>query len=183
MYESACIKKTLLTEDEIKARVSELGRLITERLPGEKPLMVGILKGAAPFFSDLIRNIDLPMTIDFMAASSYGGSTTSSGNIRITKDLTESAAGRCVIIVEDIVDTGNTLSCLKKELESRGAAKVMIAALLDKPSRRKPGVTLDVDFRGFTIDDEFVVGYGLDYAEDYRNLPYIGVLKEECYKN
>lgn len=141
--------------------------------------MVGILKGAVVFFSDLIRHVELPMSMDFMAISSYGNATKSAGVVRILKDLDKDIVGKHIIIVEDIVDSGLTLSFLKDNLVSRGAASLRICALLDKPERRK--VDIKADYQGFTIPDAFVVGYGLDYAERYRNLPYIGVLKPEIY--
>ena len=144
--------------------------------------MICILKGAVMFYSDLLRNIPIPLTMDFMAVSSYGNKTKSSGEVEIRKDLSTSIEGKHVIIVEDIVDSGFTLSYLTRMLASRGAASVKLCTLLDKPARRAPGITLKSDYSGFVVGDEFVVGYGLDYAEYYRNLPYIGVLKPEVYE-
>lgn len=169
----------LLEEEAIQKRVEELGRQITRDYEGKELVLVGILKGAVVFFSDLIRHVELPMSMDFMAISSYGNATKSAGVVRILKDLDKDIVGKHIIIVEDIVDSGLTLSFLKDNLVSRGAASLHICALLDKPERRK--VDIKADYQGFTIPDAFVVGYGLDYAERYRNLPYIGVLKPEIY--
>ena len=169
----------LLEEEAIQKRVEELGRQITRDYEGKELVLVGILKGAVVFFSDLIRHVELPMSMDFMAISSYGNATKSAGVVRILKDLDKDIVGKHIIIVEDIVDSGLTLSFLKDNLVSRGAASLRICALLDKPERRK--VDIKADYQGFTIPDAFVVGYGLDYAERYRNLPYIGVLKPEIY--
>ncbi len=173
--------KMLLTKEQIAARVKELGAQITndyEDADGDL-VLVGILKGAVVFFADLIREIDLPLSMDFMAISSYGSATKSSGVVRIMKDLDKDIVGKHVLVVEDIIDSGLTLSFLKENLLSRGAASLRICTLLDKPERRK--VDLHVDYAGFQIPDEFVVGYGLDYAEVYRNLPDIGVLRPEIY--
>lgn len=173
--------KMLLTKEQIAARVRELGAQITndyEDADGDL-VLVGILKGAVVFFADLIREIDLPLSMDFMAISSYGSATKSSGVVRIMKDLDKDIVGKHVLVVEDIIDSGLTLSFLKENLLSRGAASLRICTLLDKPERRK--VDLHVDYAGFQIPDEFVVGYGLDYAEVYRNLPDIGVLRPEAY--
>jgi hypoxanthine phosphoribosyltransferase len=142
-------------------------------------MLVGILKGAVIFMAELAKNIDMPVLMDFMAVSSYGKSSTSTGVVRIIKDLDCSIEGKDILIVEDIIDTGLTLSYLTDNLKKRGAKSVKICTLLDKPDRRKADVP--VDYRGFTIPDEFVVGYGLDYAEQYRNLPYVAALKEEVY--
>lgn len=169
----------LLEEEAIQKRVEELGRQITRDYEGKELVLVGILKGAVVFFSDLIRHVELPMSMDFMAISSYGNATKSAGVVRILKDLDKDIVGKHIIIVEDIVDSGLTLSFLKDNLVFRGAASLRICALLDKPERRK--VDIKADYQGFTIPDAFVVGYGLDYAERYRNLPYIGVLKPEIY--
>ena len=170
----------LLTREQIAQRVKEMGKQITEDFQGKNLTVICILKGAAVFFVDLIREIDLPMNIDFMAISSYGSATKSSGVVRILKDLDKPINGRDVLIVEDIVDSGLTLSFLRDNLLSRGVASLHIATLLDKPEHRS--VPLNVDYFGFLIPDEFVVGYGLDYAEEYRNLPDIGVLKPEVYQ-
>ena len=173
-------EELLLTREQIAARVAEMGRQITEDFRGRDLTVICILKGAVVFFVDLVREIDLPMTMDFMAISSYGSATKSSGVVRILKDLDKPVNGKDVLIIEDIVDSGMTLSFLRENLLSRGAASLHIATLLDKPERRR--VPLHVDYVGFTIPDEFVVGYGLDYAERYRNLPDIGILKPEVYE-
>ncbi len=172
--------EVLLTREAIAKRVVELGAQITSDYEGKDLVVIGILKGAVVFFADLIREIDLPLTIDFMAISSYGSATKSSGVVRILKDLDNDIVGKHVLVVEDIVDTGLTLSFLKSNLLSRGAESIRIAALLDKPERRK--VNLSSDYTGFTIPDAFVVGYGLDYDQVYRNIPEIGVLKPSVYE-
>lgn len=174
-------EKILFTEEQLKARIAELGEQITRDYQGKKPLLVGILKGCIVFYSDLIRQIDLPVELDFMAVSSYGDSTESTGQILIKKDLTIDISGKDLIIVEDIVDSGNTLYTLKEHLRCRGAASVKVVCLLDKPARRK--VPMQPDYTGFPIEDEFVIGYGLDYAEAYRNLPYVGILKRSIYES
>ncbi|WP_031515466.1 hypoxanthine phosphoribosyltransferase [Desulfofalx alkaliphila] len=174
------VQKILLTEEEIKDRVQQLGRQISEDYRGESILVVGILKGAMIFLADLVRHLEIPTFFDFMAVSSYGSSTMSSGAVRILKDLDKSIEGKNVIIVEDIVDTGLTLSYLVDNLRAREPATIKVCTLLDKPDRRTVDVT--IDYNGFTIPDEFVVGYGLDFNERYRNLPYIAVLKPEIYK-
>ena len=167
----------LLSEEEIAARVAELGQRITQDYAGEKLLVIGILKGAFVFMSDLIRQIDLDLETDFMAASSYGSGTESSGEVRITKEPGVDLAGRHVLLVEDIVDSGITLKYLKDTyFADRDIRSVKICALLDKPARRKADIT--PDYKGFTVDDRFIVGYGLDYAQKYRNLPYITYLAE-----
>ncbi|MDO4547732.1 MAG: hypoxanthine phosphoribosyltransferase [Clostridia bacterium] len=173
------LERVLLTPEEINARVAELGRRITNDFRGEEVRLVGILKGAFMFFADLSRQIDLPVSMDFMAISSYGKATKSSGVVRIIKDLDNDITGKNVIIVEDIIDSGMSLSFLKENLISRGAKSLKICVLLDKPDRRR--TQIDVDYVGFTIPDEFVVGFGLDYAEQYRALPMIGVLKPSVY--
>lgn len=175
------IAKVLISEEALQKRIRELGADIARDYEGKNPTMVCILKGAVMFYADLLRNIPIPLTMDFMAVSSYGTKTKSSGEVEIRKDLSSSIEGKHVIIVEDIVDSGFTLSYLKRMLGSRGAASIKLATLLDKPSRRAEGITLKSDYSGFEVGDEFVVGYGLDYAEQYRNLPYIGVLKHEVY--
>lgn len=176
------IEKVLLTKEEILREVEQLGEKITSDYQGkENILLVGVLKGAFIFLADLMRNIKLPVQVDFMAVSSYGASTESSGVVRILKDLDQDIEGKNLIIVEDIIDSGLTLSYMCKILKSRKPASLKICSLLDKPSRRK--VDLKVDYLGFQIPDEFVVGYGLDYSEKYRNLPCIGVLKPEIYEN
>ena len=167
--------EVLISEDAIRARIAELGAEITQDYAGLNPLLIGVLKGACFFLSDLMRAIDTRLGIEFMAISSYGSSTRTSGEVRIMKDLDVPIEGRHILVVEDIVDTGLTLSYLLANLESRGAASVKLAALLDKHDRRQREVR--IDYLGFPIPDEFVVGYGLDYAERYRNLPFIAVLK------
>ena len=169
----------LYTRDEVAAAVRDLGERIARDYAGKSPVFICILKGASVFFSDLIRQVDLPLEIEFMAVSSYGASTQASGEVRLVKDLDRSILGRDVIIVEDIVDSGMTLHFLKKLLITRGAASLRIAALMDKPARREKPIT--ADYAGFEVPDEFVVGYGLDYCQQYRNMPYIGVLKPEVY--
>lgn len=176
------IAKVLISEEQIQKRVREMGAEIARDYAGKNPTMVCILKGAVMFYTDLLRSIPVPLTMDFMAVSSYGTKTKSSGEVEIRKDLSTSIEQKHVIIVEDIVDSGFTLSYLTRMLASRGAASIRLATLLDKPARRAPGVTLQSDYSGFVVGDEFVVGYGLDYAEQYRNLPYIGVLKPEVYE-
>lgn len=173
------ILEVLLSEEEIKARVRELGKQITRDYAGKTPFFLGVLKGCYVFMADLTRCVELPCSMDFMAVSSYGGGTSSTGAVRITKDLNRDIEGLDVIIVEDILDSGVTLSYLKEFLATRNPASVRIVTLLDKPARRKASIT--ADYCGFTVPDEFVVGYGLDYAERYRNLPYIGILKPEIY--
>src|SRR6266851_284859 len=165
----------LFSEEMIRARIKELGAEITRDYAGLNPLLIGVLKGACFFLSDLLRTIDTRLSIEFMAISSYGSSTRTSGEVRIMKDLDVPIEGRHILVVEDIVDTGLTLSYLLANLESRGAASVKLAALLDKYERREKDVK--IDYLGFKIPDHFVVGYGLDFAERYRNLPFIAVLK------
>jgi len=173
------LERVLLTREEIGKAVKELGEKITKDFQDNPPVMICILKGAVVFFADLIREIDLPVDIEFMSISSYGSSTKSSGVVRILKDLDRDISGRHVLVVEDIVDSGLTLSYLKGVLETRKAASVSIATLLDKPARRK--APLSVQYSCFQIPDAFVVGYGLDYDEKYRNLPDIGVLHPKIY--
>ena len=173
------VERILITSEEIGARVRELGQQITNDYAGQDILMIGVLRGAVIFMSDLARAIKRPMDIDFMAISSYGLSTNSSGVVRILKDLDEVVQGRHLLIVEDIIDSGLTLNYLVENLKSRKPASVRICTLLSKPDRRK--VDVQVDYNGFIIPDYFVVGYGLDYAGKYRNLPFIGILKPEIY--
>jgi len=170
----------LLEEQAIRTRVRELGKQISVDYEGKELLLVGILKGAFIFMADLIRQIEVPVTVDFVVVSSYGASTESSGVVRIDKDLEKGIEGKHVLIVEDIIDTGLTLNYLKHNLETRGPASVRICALLDKPSRRK--VSVEADYLGFSIADEFVVGYGLDFAERHRHLPYVAVLSADEYR-
>ena len=174
------IKSILVSEEDINKKVKELGKILTEDYKDKELIVVGILKGAVVFMSDLCREIKLPILMDFMAVSSYGKSSVSTGEVRIVKDLDYSVENKDILIVEDIIDTGYTLSYLTDNLRKRGASSVKIITLLDKPDRRKADV--HVDYLGFEIPDEFVVGYGLDYAEQYRNLPYVAALKEEVYK-
>jgi len=169
--------RQLLTAEQIAARVSEMGAEISRDLAGETVLVVGVLKGAFVFCADLVRALTVPAEVDFMAVSSYGSATESSGVIRILKDLERSVTGRHVLLVEDIVDTGLTLRYLKEYLEHQNPASLRVAVLLDKPARRRTEVS--VDYVGFTIPDEFVVGYGIDCAEQYRHLPYVGVVGED----
>ena len=175
------IERVLLTEAQLQKSVREMAAEISRDYADKNPTMVCILKGAIMFYTDLLRNMPIPLSMDFMAVSSYGNKTKSSGEVEIRKDLSTSIEGKHVIIVEDIVDSGFTLSYLKRMLDSRGAKSIRLATLLDKPARRAPGITLKSDYSGFVVGDEFVVGYGLDYAERYRNLPYIGILKPEVY--
>ncbi|MGO4369893.1 hypoxanthine phosphoribosyltransferase [Paenibacillus sp. 2TAB19] len=174
------IQEVLYNAEQIQAKVKELGETLTRDFEGRNPLVICVLKGAFIFMSDLVKEIDVPLEIDFMAVSSYGQSTKSSGVVKIIKDLDVSVEGRDVLIVEDIIDSGLTLSYLIDVLERRNAKSVTIVTLFDKPARRT--VELEADYKGFTLPDAFVVGYGLDYAEKYRNLPYIGVLKPEVYE-
>lgn len=175
----ADIKEVLISEEEIQLKVKQLGETLSKDYKDKNPLMVCVLKGAILFMSDLVRNMSIPLELDFMAVSSYGASTESSGVVRIIKDLDTTIEGRDLIIVEDIIDSGLTLSYLKDILQRRNVNSLKVVTLLDKPHRRT--VNLKPDYSGFTVPDEFVVGYGLDYAEKYRNLPYIGVLKPEVY--
>ena len=177
------IAKVLLSEETIQQRVREMGAQIAEDYRDKNPVMICILKGAVIFYTDLLRAMPIKCSMDFMAVSSYGKHTKSSGEMEIRKDLSHSIENRHVIVVEDIIDSGFTLSYLSRVLKARGALSLKIATLLDKPSRRAPGITLKTDYHGFEVGDEFVVGYGLDYAETYRNLPYIGVLNPEIYEN
>ena len=172
------IERILLTRDEIEAKVSEIGRRITEDFRDRDPIFVGVLKGCFIFMADLMRHVDIKCSMDFMAVSSYSG-TSSTGAVKINKDLSQDIEGRHVIIVEDILDSGVTLSYLKRYLMGRKPASINIVTLLDKPARRKADVY--ADYSCFEVPDAFVVGYGLDYNEHYRNLPYIGVLKPEVY--
>ncbi|MGM9619511.1 MAG: hypoxanthine phosphoribosyltransferase [Oscillospiraceae bacterium] len=175
------ILKVLISEEELNARVQELGAQIRERYEGKTPMFLGVLKGSFIFMADLVRAAGIKSDIEFIAVSSYQSGTKSSGVVQITHDLQQDITGRDIIVVEDILDSGNTLSFLLGYFKAKGAASVAIATLLDKPSRRtKP---IRADFAGFEVPDEFVVGYGLDYAQQYRNLPYIGVLKAEVYEN
>lgn len=175
------IQTILHTQEQIQEKITELGKLITKDFQDKKPLVICILKGAFIFMADLVKNIETPIEIDFMAVSSYGHSTKSSGEVKIIKDLDIPVDGRHILIVEDIIDSGLTLNYLIGVLERRNAQSVSIVALFNKMARRN--VKLNPQYIGFELPDEFVVGYGLDYAEKYRNLPYIGVLKPDLYKN
>ena len=173
------IEKILYTEEELSRRVKELGAQIAADYAGRQPMLISVLRGSYIFMADLTRAIDLDVTVDFMAVSSYGAGTVSSGQVEIKKDLSDSIEGRDLIIVEDILDSGNTLYYLMDVLRARKPASIRICALMDKPERRtKP---ISADYVGFTIPDAFIVGYGLDYAERYRNLPYVGVLRPSVY--
>ena len=173
------VKEVLIPSDKVQEKVRELGERITEDYRGERPLLVGVLRGAVVVMGDLMRQIDLPCEIDFMDISSYGSGTSSSGVVRILKDLEEDITDRHVLVVEDIIDTGLTLSYLRRSLLARRPASLEICAFLSKPSRRR--VELDVKYLGFEVPDEFVVGYGLDFAGAYRNLPDICVLRPEVF--
>lgn len=175
------IKEILLTEEQIQAKVKELAGQISREYAGKDPVFVGVLKGVVVFFADMIRNIDIPCQIDFMNISSYSGTTTT-GRTEIRKDVSVDIKGRHVVILEDIFDTGTSLTYTVNHLLNKEPASLRVCTLLDKPERRKPGVTLQPEYVGFTIPNEFVVGYGLDYNEHYRNLPYIGILKPEIYE-
>ena len=174
-------ERILLTEDQLQSRVKEVAEAINRDYQGKNPLLVGILKGSIIFFSDIIRNLSMPIDLDFMVVSSYGSGTVSSGKLKIKKDLDNDVRGRDVLIVEDIIDSGFTLANLKALLAERGAATVKIVTLLNKSSRREYDIA--PDYNCFYIENEFVIGYGLDYNEMYRNLPYIGILKRELYEN
>ncbi len=175
------VEYVMLTEKQIAKKVKEMAKQLDKLYQGRKPVVVCILKGSVVFFSDLIRNMKTPLTIDFMSVSSYGSGTKSTGELTIKKDLSTDIKGRDVLIVEDIIDSGNTLYNLKKLLNSRAPSSVNIVTLLDKPERRE--TPMQPEYTCFAIEDEFVVGYGLDYAEEYRNLPYVGVLKRSVYEN
>lgn len=175
------IKKVLVSHDEITEAAKKLGAQLTKDYAGKNPILVGILKGSIPFMAELVKHIDTHIEMDFMMVSSYHGGTASSGVINIKQDVTQDIKGRHVLFVEDIIDTGQNLKNLRDMFKEREAASVKIATLLDKPEGRV--VEIEADYTCFTIPNEFVVGYGLDYKENYRNLPYIGVLKEEVYSN
>lgn len=175
------LEQILLTEEQIRDRVKELGAAITRDYAGKNPVFVGILKGSFIFMADLVRAVDLPSSVDFMSVSSYGSGTKTTGAVEIIKDLSQDIEGKDVIMVEDILDTGVTLNYLMNLLGHRNPASLAICTLLNKEARRYEGIHLEVAYTGFDIPDGFVVGYGLDYAEKYRNLPYIGILKPEIY--
>lgn len=174
------IERIMITPEQISERVKALAAQLDKLYEGRTPVVVCILKGSVMFFADLIREMKSSLQIDFMAVSSYGKDTISSGKLQVKKDLTVNISGKDVLIVEDIIDSGNTLYQLKKMLNGRSPNSVNIVTLLDKPERRE--VPMEPEYKGFVIEDEFVVGYGLDYAEEYRNLPYVGVLKRSVYE-
>ena len=174
------IQEILLSEGQIREKIEELGKILTEEYRDKNPVIVGVMKGVVIFYADMIRKINVPCEMEFMWISSYEG-TDSTGSVVVKRDITTDIKGRHVLILEDIFDTGNSLSFVREHLLAKEPASLKICTLLDKPSRRKPGVTLQADYVGFTIPNAFVVGYGLDYNEYYRNLPYIGVLKPEAY--
>ena len=175
------IKEVLLSEEQLQTRIRELAAQLSEDYAGKDPIFVGVLKGVVMFFGDIVKRIDIPCQIDFMWISSYHG-TSSNGSMTVRKDISSDIAGRHVVILEDIFDTGNSLDFTYRHLLTKNPASLKICTLLDKPERRNPEVTLVPDYTGFVIPNEFVVGYGLDYNEYYRNLPYIGILKPEAYQ-
>ena len=175
------IKEILLTEEQIQAKVKELAAQLSKEYAGKDPVFVGVLKGVVIFFADMVRNIDIPCEIDFMSISSYSG-TTSTGRTEVRKDVSVNIEGRHVVILEDIFDTGTSLTFTVNHLLNKKPASLKVCTFLDKPERRRPGITLQPEYVGYTIPNEFVVGYGLDFNEHYRNLPYIGILKPEVYK-
>ena len=175
------IKYILLTQEQIQTKVAELAGQLMEEYADKNPLFIGVLKGVVPFFADMMRAFEAPCEIDFMWISSYQG-TNSTGSMLVRKDVTQDIRGRHVVILEDIFDTGNSLDFTYKHLMAKGPASLKICTFLDKPERRKAGITLKADYTGYVIPNEFVVGYGLDFNEKYRNLPYVGVLKPEAYE-
>ena len=175
------IERILISQEEIQVRCKELGKELTEIYQNTNPLVVGVLKGAVPFMADIVRSIDTYLELDFMDVSSYGNATVSSGEVKIVKDLDTNVEGRDLLIVEDIIDSGRTLAYLVDLFKYRKAKSVKIVTLLDKPEGRV--VNIEADYVGFNVPNEFVVGSGLDYAEAYRNLPYIGVLKPSVYQS
>lgn len=174
------VERVLFSADEIQDRVRGLGKQIDERYAGKELLLIAILKGSVVFIADLMRAITIPHEVDFLATSSYGASTSSTGIVRILKDLNEPIGGRHALLVEDIIDSGHTLAYLTRLFSARNPASLEVVTLLDKPSRRE--VEIDLFWTGFSVPDEFVIGYGLDFNQKYRNLPYIGVLKSEVYQ-
>ena len=176
------IEKILLTEEQIQARITELGEILTEDYKDKNPIVVGVMKGVVVFYADMIRKIKTPCQMDFMWISSYAG-TESTGNMIVRRDVSSDIKDRHVLVLEDIFDTGNSLDYTVKHLLAKEPASVKVCTLLDKPERRNPNITLKPDYIGFTIPNEFVVGYGLDFNENYRNLPYVGILKPEAYQN
>ncbi len=175
------IKEVLITAEQIQSRIREMGEELTRDYEGKSPIIVGVLKGVVVFYADMVRQIKTHCQMDFMTISSYHG-TESTGNMVVKSDISADLKGRHVLILEDIYDTGNSLTFIYDYLKSKEPASIKICTLLDKPERRKPGVTLQADYVGFTIPNAFVVGYGLDYNEKYRNLPYVGILKPEIYE-
>lgn len=175
------IQQILLTQEQIQQRINELGEILSRDYAGKDPVVVGVLKGVVVFYADMIRKLTVPCQMDFMWISSYVG-TNSSGTMQVRQDITSDVRGRHVLILEDIYDTGTSLDFTYRHLLEKNPASLKICTLLDKPERRKPGITLQPDYTGFTIPNAFVVGYGLDYNEHYRNLPYIGILKPEVYE-
>ena len=175
------IQEILLSEEQIRARIEELGQELTREYEGKDPVIVGVLKGVVVFYADMIRKINVPCQMDFMWISSYAG-TESTGKMLVRQDLSADLKGRHVVILEDIYDTGNSLNFVYNHILSKEPASLKVVTLLDKPERRVPGITLKPDYTGFVIPNAFVIGYGLDYNEKYRNLPYIGILKPEVYE-
>ena len=174
------VEKVLLSEEQLSQKIAELGEEISKDYQGKEIVAICVLKGAILFMADLARAVKVPMALDFMAVSSYGNGTSTSGTVRILKDLDNSIEGKHVLVVEDIIDNGVTLKYLLKNLKSRKPASIKLCTLLNKPERRR--VEVDIDYCGFTVPDYFLVGYGLDYAEKYRNLPFIGILKPAIYE-
>lgn len=175
------IKEILITAEQMQERVKELGYKVSQDFAGKELVVVGVLKGSVLFLADLVREITIPITIDFISVSSYGHSISSSGKVTLKKDVDQNINGKHVLVVEDIIDTGLTLKFIKDFFVAKGAASVSICSALDKPSRRDKSIDISVEYIGFEVPDEFVVGYGLDYSEKYRNLPYICVLSPEVY--
>ena len=175
------IERVLLTEEQIQARIRQMGEELSREYTGKDPIFVGVLKGVVVFYADMVRQITVPCQFDFMWISSYSG-TESTGHMEVKRDISQNVKGRHVVILEDIFDTGNSLQYTYEHLLKKEPASLKICTLLDKPERRKPGITVKADYTGFVIPNEFVVGYGLDFKEHYRNLPYVGVLKPEAYQ-
>ncbi len=175
------IKKVLITEEEIRAKSKELGQILTEEYADKNPILIGVLKGSVPFLAELIKHIDTHIELEFMIVSSYHGGTQSTGQVNIIKDVDSDVTGRDLIFIEDIIDTGRTLKDLRELFLKRNPASIKIVTLVDKPEGRV--VEIEADYTGFVVPNEFLIGFGLDYDENYRNLPYIGVLKEEVYNN
>ena len=174
------IERVLLSEEQIKNRIRQLGEELSREYAGKDPIFVGVLKGVVVFYADMVRQITVPCQFDFMWISSYSGTETS-GRMEVKRDISQDIKGRHVVILEDIFDTGNSLQYTYEHLLKKEPASLKICTLLDKPERRKPGITVKADYTGFVIPNEFVVGYGLDFNEHYRNLPYVGILKPEAY--